>query len=209
MASFRAALLVAATLAAVVPWRPSQAAGDGITANQGIGIGGSVSNSTINNTVNQENPATLAMLTKALSDKDVSEEYRRGAEAKTAELATKLGFIKAAVTEFFKILGETDVPEEKIPARLVEIASHFAQTRDELAALAPDDAHAANLAGSAKSALDAGRLVEADNLLDQGGPRPSARTQAEGAGSGGSPCPERGETPCRARRYRIDPVALR
>ena len=68
VASFRAALLVAATLAAVVPWRPSQAAGDGITANQGIGIGGSVSNSTINNTVNQENPATLAMLTKALSE---------------------------------------------------------------------------------------------------------------------------------------------
>ena len=167
VASFRAVLLVAAALAAVVPWRPSQAAGDGITANQGIGIGGSVSNSTINNTVNQENPATLAMLTKALSDKDVSEEHRREAEAKTAELATKLGFIKAAVTEFFKILGETDVPEEKIPARLVEIASHFAQTRDELAALAPDDAHAANLPGSAKSALDAGRLVEADNLLDQ------------------------------------------
>ena len=156
VASFRAVLLVAAALAAVVPWRPSQAAGDGITANQGIGIGGSVSNSTINNTVNQENPATLAMLTKALSDKDVSEEHRREAEAKTAELATKLGFTKAAVTEFFKILGETDVSEEKIPARLVEIASHFAQTRDELAALAPDDAHAANLAGSAKSALDAG-----------------------------------------------------
>ena len=167
VASLRAVLLVAAALAAVVPWRPSQAAGDGITANQGIGVGGSVSNSTINNTVNQENPATLAMLTKALSDKDVSEEHRREAEAKTAELATKLGFTKAAVTEFFKILGETDVPEEKIPARLVEIASHFAQTRDELAALAPDDAHAANLAGSAKSALDAGRLVEADNLLDQ------------------------------------------
>jgi tetratricopeptide (TPR) repeat protein len=167
VASFRAVLLAAAALAAVVPLRPSQAAGDGATATQGIAIAGSVSNSTINNTVYQENPAMLAMLAKALSDKDVSEEHRREAEAKAAELATKFGFTKAAVTEFFKILGETDVPEEKIPARLVEIASHFAQTRDELAALAPDDPHAAELARSAKSALDTGRLAEADSLLDE------------------------------------------
>jgi hypothetical protein len=167
VASFWALLLVAAALGAVVPLRPSPAAGDGITATQGIGIGGSVANSTINNTVNQENPATLAMLAKALSDKDISEEHRREAEAKAAELATKLGFTKAAVTEFFKTLGETDVPEEKIPARLVQIASHFAQTRDELAALAPDDPHGAELVRSAKSALDAGRLAEADTLLDQ------------------------------------------
>src|SRR5215472_4581651 len=107
-ASFWAAIWVAAVLAAIVPSRPSRAAGDGITATQGIGIGGSVSNSTINNTVNQENPATLALLAKALRDKDVSEEHRRQAEAKEAELATKLGFTMAAVTEFFKILGETD-----------------------------------------------------------------------------------------------------
>ena len=167
VASFLALLLVAAALGAVVPLRPGPAAGDDITAIQGIGIGGSVANSTINNTVNQENPATLAMLAKALSDKDISEEHRREAEAKAAELATKLGFTKAAVTEFFKTLGETDVPEEKIPARLVQIASHFAQTRDELAALAPDDPLGAELVRSAKSAVDAGRLAEADTLLDQ------------------------------------------
>jgi tetratricopeptide (TPR) repeat protein len=167
VASFLALLLVAAALGAVVPLRPGPAAGDDITAIQGIGIGGSVANSTINNTVNQENPATLAMLAKALSDKDISEEHRREAEAKAAELATKLGFTKAAVTEFFKTLGETDVLEEKIPARLVQIASHFAQTRDELAALAPDDPLGAELVRSAKSAVDAGRLAEADTLLDQ------------------------------------------
>jgi tetratricopeptide (TPR) repeat protein len=59
------------------------------------------------------------------------------------------------------------VPEEKIPARLIEIATHFAQTRGELAALEPDDPHAAELTRSAKAALDAGRLTEADGLLDQ------------------------------------------
>jgi hypothetical protein len=44
----------------------------------------------------------------------------------------------AAVGEFFKILGEQAVPEEKVPARLIEVATHFAQTRDALAALALD-----------------------------------------------------------------------
>src|SRR5260370_30722165 len=44
---------------------------------------------------------------------------------------------------------------------------HFAQTRDALAALAPDDPHTAELARSANEALDNGRLTEADTLLDQ------------------------------------------
>jgi tetratricopeptide (TPR) repeat protein len=107
------------------------------------------------------------MLAKALSDKDASEELRRQAEAKAAEFATKFGFTSAAVGEFFKLLGEQSVPEEKVPARLIEIATHFAQTRDELTALEPDDPHAAELARSAKEALDSGHLTEADALLDQ------------------------------------------
>ena len=71
------------------------------------------------------------------------------------------------MVEFFKILGEQDVPEQKVPARLIEVATHFAQTRDELAALEPDDQHAAELAHSAKDALNSGRLAEADALLDR------------------------------------------
>src|SRR5215472_13160575 len=47
-------------------------------------------------------------------------EHRRQAEGKAAELATKLGFTSAAVVEFFKVLGEQSVPEEKVPARLIE-----------------------------------------------------------------------------------------
>src|SRR5262249_32923266 len=77
-------------------------------------------------------------------------------------------FTKVAVAEFFKILGEKNIHEEKIPARLIEIATHFMQTRDELAALEPDDPHTAELARSARSPLDAGRLSEARDLLHQG-----------------------------------------
>ena len=165
---FRAAAFFAAAVVVALPLWSVKAASTSSTVIESVNIEGSVSNSTIQNTVIKQDPAVLAAMVKTFADEmAATTEARAQAEAKAAELATKLGFTKAAVTEFFKILGETDVPEEKIPARLVEIASHFAQTRDELAALAPDDAHAANLPGSAKSALDAGRLVEADNLLDQ------------------------------------------
>jgi hypothetical protein len=136
-----AAVFLTASLVAGLPPRSVKAAADSRIVTEGIAIGGSVSNSTISNTVNQENPATLAMLAKALADKDTSEEYRRQAEVKAAELATKFGFTSTAVGQFFRILGERKVPEDKVPARLIEIATHFAQTRDELAALEPDDPH--------------------------------------------------------------------
>jgi hypothetical protein len=134
-------------------------------------VGGNLENSPvniINKTVNNQDPAVLAAMAKTFADQmAATTEARAKAEAKAAELAQKLGFTASAVAEFFKILGEQNVPEKKIPARLVEIATHFAQTRSALAALTPDDPHAAELARSASSALDAGRLAEADNLLGQ------------------------------------------
>jgi hypothetical protein len=90
-----------------------------------------------------------------------------------------------AVVEFFTIVGQQDVPEEKVPARLIEVATHFARTRDELAALEPEDPHVAALTRSAKSALDAGRFNEADSLADQAkearacGLPPSTRTKGK------------------------------
>jgi tetratricopeptide (TPR) repeat protein len=158
--------VVTAVVVGVLPWSV-EAASTSSSATESVVIEGSVSGSTISNTVYQENPATLELQAKALSDKDASEEQRRQAETKAAELATKLGFTSAAVGKFFETLGERDVPEEKVPARLIEIATHFAQTRDELAALEPDDPHAAALAQSAKEALDGGQLTEADALLEQ------------------------------------------
>jgi tetratricopeptide (TPR) repeat protein len=57
------------------------------------------------------------------------------------------------------------VPEDKLKDRLVEIATHFAATRDVLAALEPDDPRTSELVRQAKEALDQGRLPEADALL--------------------------------------------
>jgi hypothetical protein len=162
-----AVFVVAAAVVGAPPW-PVEAAGTSSAVTESIEIGGSVSNSTINNTINKQDPAVLAAMAKTFSDQmAATTEAKAQAEAKAAELATKLGFTSAAVVEFFKIVGEQDVPEEKAPAKLVEVANHFAQTRDELAALEPDDPHAAELSHSAKEALDSGRLTEADALLDQ------------------------------------------
>jgi hypothetical protein len=138
-----------------------------ITAPGGLAVGGNIENSSIN-IINNQDPVVLAAIAKTFTARiAATAEAKAKAEAKAAELAQKLGFTTSAVAEFFKILGEQNVPEEKIPVRLTEIATHFAQTRDELASLEPDDPHAAELARTAKSALDAGRLTEADNLLNQ------------------------------------------
>jgi hypothetical protein len=166
---FRAALFLIVLTAAIVPLRAVAAAGESSTATDSIIIQGSVgANSPIQNTINKQDPAVLAAMAKTFADQmAASTEARAKAEAKAAALAKELGFTSSAVAEFFKILGEQNVPEEKVPARLIEVATHFAQTRDELASLVPDDPHAAELARMAKTALDAGRLAEADGLLDQ------------------------------------------
>ena len=117
--------------------------------------------------INNENPEILKLLVQVATEKGAFEERRRVAEAKAEEFATKLGFTSAAVIEFFRILGEQHVPEEKLKDRLVEIATRFATTRDVLAALEPDDPRAAELVGQATDALDQGRLAEAEALLNQ------------------------------------------
>jgi tetratricopeptide (TPR) repeat protein len=168
IARFRAALVAAAALAAVIPQRGLKAAGGDSSASESVVIGGSVRNSTIQNTVIKQDPALLALMAKTFADQmTAATEARAKAEAKAGELSKKWGFTKAAVAEFFKILGEQNIPEEKIPARLVEIATHFTQTREELTTLEPADPRAAVLARRAKQALDAGRLTEADGSLDQ------------------------------------------
>jgi hypothetical protein len=165
-AVFPALFFSATTIAAAagVPLASAKAASTTSTLTESILIEGSVSGgSTINNTINKQDPAVLAAMAKTFADQvAATTEAKAQAEAKAAELATKLGFTSAAVGEFFKILDERDVPEEKIPARLIEVATHFAQTRDDLAALRPDNPHVAELARSAKEALDRGRLTEVE-----------------------------------------------
>jgi tetratricopeptide (TPR) repeat protein len=119
-------------------------------------------------TINGVDPNVLAAMAKIFANEMAATATAKAqAEANSAELATKLGFTSAAVGEFLRILGKDDVPLEKLPERLTEIAQHFAQTRDTLAAIEPDDPYIIEIVGRATEALEAGRLSEADRLLDQ------------------------------------------
>jgi tetratricopeptide (TPR) repeat protein len=119
-------------------------------------------------TINNADPSVLAAMAKTFADQiSATAEAKAKAQAQAADLAEKLGVTASAVSEFFRILGEQNVPQDKIAERLLQIANHFKDTQGELAALQPDDPREAELAGQAKQALDAGRLDDADKLLDQ------------------------------------------
>jgi tetratricopeptide (TPR) repeat protein len=119
-------------------------------------------------TINGIDPAVLVAMTKTFADQQSATTADKAkAEARAAEMAAKLGITTSAVGAFFKIIGEQNVSEDELAPRLIEIATHFRQTQCELGALKPDDRHAAELADQAKQALEAGRLDEADTLLDK------------------------------------------
>jgi tetratricopeptide (TPR) repeat protein len=119
-------------------------------------------------TINQQDPSALAAMAKTFADQvSATAEAKAKAEAQAADLAAKLGVTSSAVGAFFRILGEQNVPQDKIAERLIQIAVHFKNTQGELAVLHPADPREAELADQAKQALDAGRLAEADKLLDQ------------------------------------------
>ena len=85
VAPFRAVLLVAAAfLGATVPLRAINAASDSPTATDSIIIAGSVSHSTVQNTViNNQDPAVLAAMAKTFSDQmAATTEARAKADAK-------------------------------------------------------------------------------------------------------------------------------
>jgi hypothetical protein len=160
------AVVVACSLAmlldvagAQTPPAPQPAIVQNVTGNSNTNIG--VNNGQV--TINGVDPAMLMAMTNTFTNEIAATATARAqAEARAAELAKELGFTSAAVAEFFRILGKEDVPAEKLPERLVEIAEHFAQTRDALAALEPDDPQIAAMVGSAAQVLQAGRLSEAD-----------------------------------------------
>ena len=105
----------------IVAWRPALAFAGRIVPENGlrltstgsIAVGGNVTNSTITTTVNQENPATLALLAKTC-DKNASEEKRGKPRQGRRNWRRKLGFTSSAVNEFSKLLGEQSVPDEKV-----------------------------------------------------------------------------------------------
>jgi tetratricopeptide (TPR) repeat protein len=111
-------------------------------------------------------PTELIRLTEVSSQQiAVSNEARVHAEVRVAELATQLGFTREAVISFFQIVGEQDVPLEKVPLKLNEIAARHRDLLDRWSVLDTSDPVIANLAEQARQAIETGRYDEADSLL--------------------------------------------
>ena len=83
-----------------------------------------------------------------------------------ARLETDLDLNGRQMREALRILGENDIPDEHLGAKLVEIAGHFENLRS--GALAdPDDSPAiVALKLDVQKAIDAGELAKADTLLE-------------------------------------------
>jgi hypothetical protein len=64
-----------------------------------------------------------------------------------------------------QIVGEADVPPERLAAKLVEIAERFKQLETAAAAQPGDDATIAALKADAQEAIQDGQLGEADDFL--------------------------------------------
>lgn len=88
-------------------------------------------------------------------------------DARIAELSRALDIRDTAIVTFFRTLEEKQVPPERWPEKLAEIAERFKQSQAQFTTVPEDPPEIAQLRADAKSALDKGDLDEADALLAQ------------------------------------------
>ncbi len=86
---------------------------------------------------------------------------------KLAEFAQKLGVTESAVQNFLRILGEKQVPPERLLETLGEIAQRHLDAVQRLAALQPQDPATQELVQEARAAIEVGDYDRADRLLQQ------------------------------------------
>jgi tetratricopeptide (TPR) repeat protein len=122
----------------------------------GVAIGGSVSGSTINIGIP---PEQLAALVRQAAD--LSESQKK----LIASLEGQLDLNKRQIGAALSILGEKDVPPERLAAKLVEIAERFKDLQTSASTQPGDDPRIAALRADAQKAIDAGELAKADMLL--------------------------------------------
>src|SRR5215831_2340754 len=120
-------------------------------------IGGSVTGSTIN--IIGVPPEQLAALIR--QGADLSETQKKLIAKLEGELDLNQRQIRAALS----ILGENDIPPERLAAKLVEVAGRFKALQETAAAQPSDDPKIAALKADAQKAIDAGELAKADALL--------------------------------------------
>ena len=147
---------------------PALGQGNVAASGGGVAAGRDIVNSPITTIINQQDPAALAAMAKVFADETrASAEAKAQAEARAADLARQFGIATEAVEQFFRDLGERQVPSEQLPRKLAEIAAQYQEARAQLAALDPEDPATRDLVARAEGKLAAGRLAEATRLLEQ------------------------------------------
>jgi tetratricopeptide (TPR) repeat protein len=115
-------------------------------------------------TINQYNvtgtpPEVLSALIRQHEDHSESQKKL------IARLETELDLNQRQVRGALEILGEANVPPERLGAKLVEIAEKFKDLRTAAAAQPGDDAKITALKAEAQKAIEDGQLGKADEFL--------------------------------------------
>src|SRR5438132_918926 len=125
-----------------------------------IAIGGSVTGSTVIIGIPQEKVDELVRDAKRPLE-DLTTQQRDN----IVLLKEKLDLNERQVRAALGILGENDIPPERLAAKLVEIAERFRDLQATASAQPGDDPKIVTLKGEAQKAIDAGELAKADALL--------------------------------------------
>ena len=107
----------------------------------------------------RRSPEQLAALVRQAAD--LSETQKKSDRKLEGELDLNQRQIRAALG----ILGENDIPPERLAAKLVEIAERFKDLQATASAQPGDGPKIVSLKADAQKAIDAGELAKADALL--------------------------------------------
>jgi hypothetical protein len=146
------ALILALPIAgALAEERPPVQAREG-----GVAIGGNASNNTF---ITGVTPEMLAALSRPW------EELSESQKKEIAKLQGDLDLNQHQVRSALEIVGEANVPPERLGAKLLEIAAKYKDLQTAAAAQPGDDAKITALKAEAQKAIQGGELGKADDLL--------------------------------------------
>jgi hypothetical protein len=86
---------------------------------------------------------------------------------KIVDLSSKLGVTEGAAVTMLRVIGQQDVPLEKLPQKLAEVAERYKSAMERLAVLDPQDPITRDLVARVDTAFKAGHLEEVDQLVSQ------------------------------------------
>jgi hypothetical protein len=131
-----------------------------VTAQGGVAVGRDIRDSTVINGVRPEKLEALVLdRTKLLEDLVASHKDT------IAGLKKELDINERQISAALNILGEKDIPPERLAAKLVEIAERFKALQAAGAPQPGDAPEVAQLKREANKAIHDGNLVRADDLL--------------------------------------------